>query len=125
MSNASDDDENNYDFYGNPYLLQVAFSNLIENACKYSADKSCHIEIETQQEHIKIHFIDHGIGISEKDLSKIFDLFYRGSNKSFEKGNGIGLSIVKRIVEIHEGKLTINSEVSKGSVFTVEFPSKN
>ncbi|MGR3855128.1 MULTISPECIES: HAMP domain-containing sensor histidine kinase [Chryseobacterium] len=125
MSNASDDDENNYDFFGNPYLLQVAFSNLIENACKYSADKSCHIEIETKQEHIKIHFIDHGIGISEKDLSKIFDLFYRGSNKSFEKGNGIGLSIVKRIVEIHEGKLTIDSEVAKGSIFTVEFPSIN
>ncbi|PWN64594.1 HAMP domain-containing sensor histidine kinase [Chryseobacterium oncorhynchi] len=124
MSNASDDDENNYDFYGNPYLLQVAFSNLMENACKYSEDKSCHIEIETHSEYIKIHFIDHGIGISENDLLKIYDLFYRGSNKNFEKGNGIGLSIVKRIVEIHEGRLTIDSEVSKGSIFTVVFPSK-
>ena len=124
MSNASDDDENNYDFYGNPYLLQVAFSNLMENACKYSDDKSCHIEIETHSEYIKIRFIDHGIGISEKDLLKICDLFYRGSNKNFEKGNGIGLSIVKRIVEIHEGQLTIDSEVSKGSIFTVVFPSK-
>lgn len=124
MSNASDDDENNYDFYGNPYLLQVAFSNLMENACKYSDDKSCHIEIETHSEFIKIRFIDHGIGISEKDLLKIYDLFYRGSNKNFEKGNGIGLSIVKRIVEIHEGQLAIDSEVSKGSIFTVIFPSK-
>ncbi|MGE8432402.1 HAMP domain-containing sensor histidine kinase [Chryseobacterium joostei] len=124
MSNASDDDENNYDFYGNPYLLQVAFSNLMENACKYSDDKSCHIEIETHSEFIKIRFIDHGIGISEKDLLKIYDLFYRGSNKNFEKGNGIGLSIVKRIVEIHEGQLAIDSEVSKGSIFTVVFPSK-
>lgn len=124
MSNASDDDENNYDFYGNPYLLQVAFSNLMENACKYSEDKSCHIEIETHSEYIKIYFIDHGIGISENDLLKIYDLFYRGSNKNFEKGNGIGLSIVKRIVEIHEGRLTIDSEVSKGSIFTVVFPSK-
>ena len=124
MSNASDDDENNYDFYGNPYLLQVAFSNLMENACKYSEDKSCHIEIETHSGYIKIHFIDHGIGISENDLLKIYDLFYRGSNKNFEKGNGIGLSIVKRIVEIHESQLTIDSEVSKGSIFTVVFPSK-
>ncbi|WP_284462846.1 HAMP domain-containing sensor histidine kinase [Chryseobacterium sp.] len=124
MSNASDDDENNYDFYGNPYLLQVAFSNLMENACKYSEDKTCHIEIETHSEYIKIYFIDHGIGISENDLLKIYDLFYRGSNKNFEKGNGIGLSIVKRIVEIHEGRLTIDSEVSKGSIFTVVFPSK-
>ncbi|WP_295212809.1 HAMP domain-containing sensor histidine kinase, partial [uncultured Chryseobacterium sp.] len=109
---------------GNPYLLQVAFLNLMENACKYSADKSCHVEIETNPEHIKIRFIDHGIGISAKDLSKIFDLFYRGANKSFEKGNGIGLSIVKRIVEIHEGKLTVDSEISNGSIFTVVFPSK-
>ncbi|MDR6526853.1 signal transduction histidine kinase [Chryseobacterium rhizosphaerae] len=124
MDSAGDKDESNYDFYGNPYLLQIAFSNLMENACKYSRDKSCHIEIEVDHQNIKIHFTDHGIGISEKDLSKIFDLFYRGSNKSYEKGNGIGLSIVKRIVEIHQGKLNVTSEVLKGSTFTIQFPSK-
>lgn len=124
VGNTSDEDENNYDFHGNPYLLQVAFSNLMENACKYSRDKSCHVEIETNAQFIKINFIDYGIGISEKDLSNIFDLFYRGSNKNFEKGNGIGLSIVKRIVEIHEGKISVHSEISKGSLFTIEFSSK-
>ncbi|WP_300687680.1 HAMP domain-containing sensor histidine kinase [Chryseobacterium sp.] len=124
VGNTTDEDENNYDFHGNPYLLQVAFSNLMENACKYSRDKSCHVEIETNAQFIKIKFIDYGIGISEKDLSNIFDLFYRGSNKNFEKGNGIGLSIVKRIVEIHEGKISVHSEISKGSLFTIEFSSK-
>ncbi|MCJ7934213.1 MAG: HAMP domain-containing histidine kinase [Chryseobacterium sp.] len=124
MDKDGDKDESNYDFHGNPYLLQVAFSNLMENACKYSGDKSAHIEIEAGHQSIKIHFADHGIGISEQDLSKIFDLFYRGLNKSYEKGNGIGLSIVKRIVEIHQGRLDVCSEVSKGSTFTIEFPSK-
>ena len=124
VGNTTDEDENNYDFHGNPYLLQVAFSNLMENACKYSRDKNCHVEIETNAQFIKIKFIDYGIGISEKDLSNIFDLFYRGSNKNFEKGNGIGLSIVKRIVEIHEGKISVHSEISKGSLFTIEFSSK-
>ncbi|MGH1518814.1 HAMP domain-containing sensor histidine kinase [Chryseobacterium sp. JK1] len=125
MDTTDDEDENNYDFFGNPYLLQVAFSNLMENACKYSQDKSCHVAIETNSKYIKIHFIDRGIGISDQDLLKIFDLFYRGSNKSYEKGNGIGLSIVKRIVEIHEGKLYVDSQVSQGTTFTIEFPSKN
>lgn len=121
---SNDEEESSYDGYGNPYLLQVAFSNLMENACKYSQDKSCRVEIEAKSQSIKICFIDHGIGISEEDLSKIFELFYRGSNKSFEKGNGIGLSIVKRIVEIHGGTIEVDSKVFKGSIFTIDFPSK-
>ncbi|WP_336686747.1 HAMP domain-containing sensor histidine kinase [Chryseobacterium bernardetii] len=121
---SNDEEESSYDGYGNPYLLQVAFSNLMENACKYSQDKSCRVEIEAKSQSIKIRFIDHGIGISEEDLTKIFELFYRGSNKSFEKGNGIGLSIVKRIVEIHGGTIEVDSKVFKGSIFTINFPSK-
>ncbi|MBV8326889.1 HAMP domain-containing sensor histidine kinase [Chryseobacterium sp.] len=122
---SNDEEESNYDGYGNPYLLQVAFSNLMENACKYSKDKGCRVEIEAHRSSVKIRFVDYGVGISEQDLTKIFELFYRGSNKNFEKGNGIGLSIVKRIVEIHEGNLYVDSEISQGSTFTIEFSSKN
>ncbi|MDV7696891.1 HAMP domain-containing histidine kinase [Chryseobacterium soli] len=121
MDNTADKDQSNYDFHGNPYLLQIAFLNLIENACKYSADKYCTVEIEVQNEYLEVRFIDQGIGISEADLSKIFDLFYRGSNKNYEKGNGVGLSIVKNIIEIHQGKLFIQSEQGKGSIFKVQF----
>lgn len=123
MDNLADKDESNYDFHGNPYLLQIAFLNLMENACKYSPDKNCHVEIEVQNNNLEIRFIDHGIGISEEDQFKIFDLFYRGNNKNYEKGNGIGLSIVKRIVEMHQGKLSLQSEPSKGSIFTIKFIS--
>ncbi|UMQ40355.1 HAMP domain-containing histidine kinase [Chryseobacterium sp. Y16C] len=123
MDNLADKDESNYDFHGNPYLLQIAFLNLMENSCKYSSDKNCHVEIDVQNNNLEIRFIDHGIGISEEDQTKIFDLFYRGNNKNYEKGNGIGLSIVKRIVEMHQGKLSLQSEPSKGSIFTIKFSS--
>ncbi|UZT96551.1 HAMP domain-containing sensor histidine kinase [Chryseobacterium fluminis] len=125
MDNLADKDESHYDFHGNPYLLQIAFLNLMENACKYSCDKSCYVEIEVQNKNLIIRFIDHGIGISEADQLKIFDLFYRGENKNYEKGNGIGLSIVKRIIEMHQGRLSLQSESLKGSVFTIEFISQN
>lgn len=125
MDNLADKDESNYDFHGNPYLLQIAFLNLMENACKYSSDKNCEVEIEVQSENLEIRFIDHGIGISEEDQTKIFDLFYRGNNKNYEKGNGIGLSIVKRIIEMHQGNLSLQSEPLKGSNFKIRFISQN
>lgn len=125
MDNLADKDESNYDFHGNPYLLQIAFLNLMENACKYSSDKNCLVEIEVQNKNLEIRFIDHGIGISEADQFKIFDLFYRGNNKNYDKGNGIGLSIVKRIIEMHQGNLSLQSEPLKGSIFTIQFISQN
>lgn len=95
----------------------------MENACKYSSDKHCTVEIEVQNKSLEVRFIDHGIGISEDDLAKIFDLFYRGNNKNYEKGNGVGLSIVKNIIEIHQGKMYVQSESGKGSIFKVQFPT--
>lgn len=125
MDELADKDESNYDFHGNPYLLQIAFLNLMENACKYSPDQFCNVEIEVQKNALEIRFIDHGIGISEDDQSNIFDLFYRGNNKNYNKGNGIGLSIVKRIIEIHKGILQVRSELQVGSVFKIRLPVKN
>jgi len=124
MDDLADKDESNYDFNGNPYLLQIAFLNLMENACKYSPDKFCNVEIEVQKYDLEIRFIDRGIGISEEDQLNIFDLFYRGNNKNYGKGNGIGLSIVKRIIEIHQGELEVASELKVGSVFKIRLPAK-
>lgn len=124
MDDLADKDESNYDFNGNPYLLQIAFLNLMENACKYSPDKFCNVEIEVQKYDLEIRFIDRGIGISEEDQLNIFDLFYRGNNKNYDKGNGIGLSIVKRIIEIHQGELEVASELKVGSVFKIRLPAK-
>ncbi|UOE38760.1 sensor histidine kinase [Chryseobacterium oryzae] len=122
MDDLANEDESNYDLSGNPYLLQIAFLNLMENACKYSQDKSCNVEIEVRNSSLEIRFIDHGIGISEKDQLKIFDLFYRGANKNYDQGNGIGLSIVQRIIEIHHGTISLESQEGKGSIFKIQFP---
>lgn len=112
-------DANFYTYFGNPYLLQIAFSNIMENACKYSADQYCHIEIKASAEKIILIFSDNGIGIPASDLEHIYDLFYRGKNKSYQNGYGVGLSIVKQIVSLHKSTIDVSSEVGKGSIFTI------
>lgn len=123
-TNYNDDEGHSFSYFGNPYLLQAAFSNLMENACKYSGDNSCQVDIATAKNEIVVTFSDNGIGIAEEDLSQIYNLFYRGKNKSYEKGYGIGLSIVKQIVSLHNGTINVSSVVKKGTVFTVVFSSK-
>jgi signal transduction histidine kinase len=106
---------------GNEYLLGVAFSNLIDNACKFSSDHICHISIDARPEKTMIRFADNGIGIPEDEQTKIFTPFYRGSNKRLATGNGIGLSLTQKIILLHNGIIEVNSEVGNGSVFSVIF----
>lgn len=117
--NLDETEANFYTYLGNPYLLQIAFSNIMENACKYSPDHSCHVEISASQSNIVLTFSDNGIGIPETDLEQIYNLFYRGKNKHYENGNGVGLSIVKQIVNLHKSKIEVSSTVGQGTVFTL------
>lgn len=121
-TNLEDSDSNFYNYIGNPYLLQIAFSNIMENACKYSTDHSCHVDIKASAESIILTFSDNGIGIPEEDLEKIYNLFYRGKNKSHEIGYGVGLSVVKQILSLHNGLIDVKSVVGKGTIFTVTLP---
>jgi two-component system sensor histidine kinase ArlS len=105
--------------YGNEYLLGVAFSNLIDNACKFSPDKHCIIHIAFDNSNITIRVEDHGIGIKKEEYESIFKSFYRGDNKTFAEGNGIGLSLTKKIIEIHDGIISVESEPGH-TVFTVK-----
>jgi signal transduction histidine kinase/tetratricopeptide (TPR) repeat protein len=125
-------------------ILQV-FYNLLDNAYKYSEggskiDLSLSLVDQKQQtidriqaeglrlrnegKSISISVRDYGMGISEKDLGRIFERFYRGDKLRIEgiKGSGIGLTIVKRIVEAHGGQITVESEIDKGTTFTVILP---
>lgn len=117
--NLDDTDANFYNYYGNPYLLQIAFSNIMENACKYSSDHSCHVDINASADRIILTFSDNGIGIPQEDLQQIYNLFYRGKNKNYQNGYGIGLSVVKQIVSLHNGSIEVHSIVEKGTIFTV------
>jgi two-component system sensor histidine kinase ArlS len=113
---------------GNEYLLKVAFANLIENACKFSEDKSCSVyislnpqsQIPNLQSSITLNFTDQGIGISETDLKNIFTPFYRGENKIYADGNGVGLALTQKIILLHKGSISIHSERQKGTKFSLE-----
>ncbi|MFT5873936.1 MAG: signal transduction histidine kinase [Clostridium sp.] len=100
--------------------------NLISNAIKFS-DKGDEIfvDIKDKNEFVEISVKDNGIGIEEKDLDMIFDRF-KQVNKSLSRnteGTGVGLSLVKSIVELHGGSIHVESEFGKGSKFTVKLPS--
>lgn len=106
--------------------LEKVFSNLLSNAFKYTPEGgSITISVSLQNKALQIEIKDSGNGISHEDLNKIFDRFYqaKGQEKqSFAPGTGIGLALTKSIVEKHHGTIRVNSEVGKGSCFTVTIP---
>jgi signal transduction histidine kinase len=106
----------------NEYLLKVAFANLIENACKFSADQQCHVTIDLHDQRPEVTFKDNGIGIPAMDLPYIFTPFYRGENKKWAPGNGIGLSLTARIIQLHNGTLEVRSKTGQGTTFVIRLP---
>lgn len=108
---------------GNAALLRMAFMNLMENACKYSHEPQVNIFIHTRKKEVEIRFVDNGYGISEKDLEHIFEPFYRSLTTKDVSGHGIGLPLTKRIIEIHLGKITIESQVNIGTSITIVLPT--
>ena len=116
------DHDDDISVHGNEYLLKVAFINLMENGCKFSEDHQCTVSIAYDTENILLRFADNGVGISAEELSHIFTPFYRGANKKFADGNGIGLSLTRKIVELHKGSITVRSREKEETVFTVVLP---
>lgn len=104
------------------YMLNV-LRNLIENAVKY-ADEGVNVEVRIRKEgeFIQTSIVDNGWGINKKEQSKIFQQFYRIPHDNNPKGNGIGLALVKYIVEAHRGHIIVESEPNKGSKFTFTIP---
>jgi len=108
---------------GDEYLLKVAVSNVMENACKYSPDNSVNVSFGCRDKMIELVFEDRGIGISEEDLNKIFEPFYRGANAISFSGHGIGLSLVNQIIKNHNGTIKISSQVGKGTKVMLSLPA--
>lgn len=102
-------------------LLKVALLNLIDNACKYSADNRCVVVLGNDTNGLKMEIKDNGIGIDQADIPFIFQPFFRGKNASNIKGHGIGLSLTHRIIMLHNAYLSVTSQVNKGTVFTICF----
>lgn len=112
------------DLQGDPVMISQLFSNLISNAVKYSQQEQpsvVQIGGEVSNGEICYRIKDNGIGIEVKDLPHVFELFNRMENAKHMEGSGVGLAIVKRIVEKHNGKIWAESEPGEGSVFYVSF----
>jgi signal transduction histidine kinase len=107
---------------GNEYLLKVAFANLIENAGKFSGNHQCSVTIGFDGKNPVLRFTDTGIGIAPEDLPNIFTPFFRGENKKYAEGNGIGLSLTAKIIHLHNGTITVVSALDEGTTFTIRMP---
>lgn len=111
---------------GDPTRLMQAFANLVDNAVKYSGpDTEVRIDIKQSGEEVITAIRDQGAGIPADDLEKIWERLYRGDKSRSTSGLGIGLSVVKAIINVHEGKIEVQSTEGKGSVFTVTLPLCN
>jgi two-component system phosphate regulon sensor histidine kinase PhoR len=109
----------------NPHLLEQAVVNLIDNAVNSSEEgKSVTVKAQEKEQDILIQVQDQGSGIERKHLERIFERFYRVDKSRSRKlgGTGLGLSIVKHIVQAHGGRVSVESRVGVGSIFTVQLP---
>ncbi|MFT5249484.1 MAG: signal transduction histidine kinase [bacterium] len=98
--------------------------NLLSNAIKYSEDDTpIEISIKEEQTVVYFSFTDYGIGIMKKDIEKLFEPFHRGENVGNVTGTGLGLSVLEKAINLHKGKIEIESEIGKGSRFKVILPS--
>jgi signal transduction histidine kinase len=113
---------------GNEFSINEVLTNLLFNAIKYTPQgKSVHLEASTCDEYIQVDVVDTGIGIPADEIGNVFDEFFRASNakKSEKDGTGLGLSLVKQIVERHGGTISVQSEEGKGSTLTVRLAQHN
>ncbi|HND19702.1 MAG TPA: ATP-binding protein, partial [Acidobacteriota bacterium] len=105
--------------------IAQALLNLLDNAVKYSGEaREIVVRLETEEGHLAVSVTDQGIGIPLDDQEKIFEKFYRVCTGCVHdvKGSGLGLSIVKHIVDAHHGRITVHSKPSQGTTFTIHLP---
>ncbi|MBQ3799477.1 MAG: HAMP domain-containing histidine kinase, partial [Treponema sp.] len=104
-------------------LLSRALENIYSNALRYTTDgDAISMEAKETSGAVTIRIADTGIGISDKDLKRIWDIFYRGTNSRRESGMGIGLSVVKTIIDTHGWNIDVQSGLGKGTSFTITIP---
>lgn len=116
--------EDNLMMWADEALIERSFENIISNAIRYGKDGGyIHITAKKEPAGIVITFEDNGVGISEENLDRIWDRFFRESEGRDTKGSGLGLPITKWIIEdAHKGKITVDSKKNEGSVFTIVLP---
>jgi signal transduction histidine kinase len=116
----------NLKLFGNKILLTQAFTNILDNSIKYALNKKRIIEINLMKtdNNIDLVFIDNGEGIDENDYSKVFDRFVRLEKNRQTNGNGLGLSMVKAIIKLHDATISLSNN-TPGLIFKIHFKNNN
>ena len=109
--------------FGNEELLFTAIRNIVSNACKYSADHHAIVRLVVQGKEIRIGVEDKGRGIGKEEFEKIFQPFYRSEDGLSVPGFGLGLSLARRILQLHKGIISVDSVVGHGSIFLITLPA--
>jgi len=107
---------------GNAQLFELAISNVLLNACKYSNDKPVAFAIGASKTHVVFVISDQGIGIPAADIKHIYDPFFRASNVKNTKGYGIGLPLARNIVHLYKGSIDVHSRENSGTEVIIKFP---
>jgi two-component system, OmpR family, heavy metal sensor histidine kinase CusS len=114
------------DVHADPMLFGRAVSNLVENALRFApAGGTIQISIATGDAHSQISVKDSGCGIAPEHLPRVFDRFYRADSSRSSQGSGLGLALVKSIMDLHGGSAVVESEVARGTSVTLTFPNKS
>ena len=110
---------------GDAKLLFQVFSNLLSNAIKYSPDGGViAVDAAMATDEVVVAIADHGIGVPESDIDRLFERYHRGSNVSGIVGTGVGLYLVKMVVDMHGGAVAVESKEGEGARFTIRLPRK-
>lgn len=111
------------EYYGSPSLFEQVWLNIIDNAIKHSPDGGCiSIRLIAEGDVLCVSVTDHGDGMSEEVQRHVFEKFYQGDTSHKSEGNGLGLALVKRILDLCGGTVAVESEPGNGATFTVKLP---
>ena len=117
------EDEDQLFVFGNEDLLFTAIKNIVVNACKYTTGHRALVKASTTNNEIHVEIIDNGPGMRPEELEQIFQPFYRGGAVGALPGFGLGLPLVKRIINLHKGRIQVESDLKTGTTFLVTLPA--
>lgn len=113
-------------YYSNEEMLSHVWLNILGNAVKFTQNEgTISVKCDMATDGITVRISDNGIGMDEQTQNRIFDKFYQGDSSHTELGNGLGLSLAKRVVTLCGGTITVKSKAGKGTTFTVHLPVDN
>ena len=118
--------QENLEVFGNRTMLERVFINFFNNAMKFTEDTII-VNLQREDDEIILEVKDNGIGLSEEDKQRVWDRFYQVSDsrtKEENKGSGLGLSMVKKIAELHSAEIFVEGELGKGASFKIKFKNK-